>query len=63
MKVIKVESCSDCPLCKDCKVWKKLTSKQRVTLSIGHGVPHKFILNGCPLEDDPSIDTIKVGVL
>lgn len=51
-KIIVIESCTECPLQKECKAWKALTAKQRVSLLIGVGVPGKFILKNCPLPDD-----------
>jgi hypothetical protein len=39
-----------CPLLCKCKSWKKLTKKQRFTLTVGVGVK-KFILKDCPLSD------------
>lgn len=47
-KIIIVSGCEDCPFYGECKPWKALTSKQRVSLSIGNGFK-EFILNGCPL--------------
>jgi len=51
MKKIVIESCLECPMVNDCKVWKKLTAKQRfiITCSVEVKVG---ILIGCPLEDN-----------
>lgn len=47
-KIIIVDCCDNCPFNGKCKPWKAMTSKQRVSLSIGNNVG-KFILDGCPL--------------
>tara|TARA_R110000803_G_scaffold153578_1_gene218466 strand:- start:598 stop:801 length:204 start_codon:yes stop_codon:yes gene_type:complete len=47
-KIIVVSCCDNCPFKGQCKPWKNLSSKQRVALTIGHGVKN-FILNDCPL--------------
>lgn len=49
-KVIIIECCDGCPFNGKCKPWKKLSSNQRMQLSLGVGIG-KFILNGCPLPD------------
>ena len=45
---IVVASCDGCPFKGKCKPWKKMTSKQRVTLALSTSVGN-FILKGCPL--------------
>jgi hypothetical protein len=47
-KVIVVDCCDNCPFTGQCKPWKSLTSKQRVSLCIGNN-QKPFILKGCPL--------------
>lgn len=49
MKVIKIKSCDDCPYNGGCEAWKKLTSKQRVSLMLQ--ARPAFILKGCHLDD------------
>jgi len=51
MKIIKVDSCNNCPYNGACKSWKKLTSKQRVYLTISNSIPINFMLKDCELED------------
>ena len=53
VKIIKITKCGDCPFHGDCKAWKRLTSAQRVRLTLGVGVTDNFILKGCHLDDDP----------
>ena len=50
-KQIIVTDCQSCPFDSNCEAWKKLTRKQRVTLTISNSVPQNFILKTCPLED------------
>ena len=50
-RVIRVNSCDECPLIGECKAWKSLTSKERVFISIGNGVPTDFMLKDCHLEE------------
>lgn len=50
-RIIRVNSCSECPFQGECKAWKALTKKQRVFISIGSGVPHDFMLKDCDLEE------------
>lgn len=50
-KVIYVNSCAECPFNGNCKAWKKLSSKDRVYLTIGNSVPQDMMLKACPLED------------
>jgi len=57
MKIIRVKSCETCPHYGKCKAWKKLTSKQRVSITISTSTPKDFMLNGCPLEDDNNLKT------
>ena len=54
MKIIKVNSCASCPFFGKCEAWKKLSSAQRINLSLGVGLSKDFILNECHLEDDPN---------
>lgn len=56
MKMIKVGSCSDCPFNGGCKAWRKLTSAQRIRVTLGVGVSNDFILKGCHLDDDPNYE-------
>ncbi len=51
MKIIKINSCNECPYNGVCTAWKKLTAEQRFKLTCGVGV-QPFILKGCILEDD-----------
>ena len=50
-RIIRVSSCSDCPLQGKCKAWKNLTKKERVFISISNSVPHDFMLSKCELEE------------
>jgi hypothetical protein len=47
-KMIIVTTCDDCPYNGGCPAWKKLTSEQRVTLTLSIGLG-AFILKGCHL--------------
>jgi len=49
-RIIRVNSCDECPFRGECKAWKALTKKERVFISIGNGVPHGFMLANCELE-------------
>lgn len=51
-KIIKIDSCQECPLYGECKAWKSLTRSQRVQLAIGNMTPTSFILAKCHLDDD-----------
>lgn len=49
-KIIVVTSCDDCPFNGACPAWKKLTSEQRISLTLGVGIGD-FVLRECHLED------------
>lgn len=50
-RIIRVNSCADCPFQGKCKAWKALTKKERVFISISNSVPHDFMLKNCDLEE------------
>lgn len=50
-KMILITDCiTECPKAGMCIAWKKITPKQRFTITTGIGIG-KFILKGCPLDD------------
>lgn len=53
-KVIVVDKCDNCPFMGVCDPWKALSSKDRVSLTIGNRYKNGFILKGCPLPDNGS---------
>lgn len=55
-KKIVIEYCQTCPLEGKCSAWDALTAKQRFAAFCGVGVPTKFLLSTCPLEDDNEIN-------
>lgn len=61
-KVIVIDDCLKCPNWTKCKPSKALTSKERLTVTIGVGVG-KFILKGCPLDDLKTEKIQHVGML
>lgn len=56
MKVIRVDSCANCPFYGECDAWKKLSSKQRVLIMLMACVPQDYMLKDCHLEDDPNLE-------
>lgn len=50
-KIIVVLACETCPYYGECEVWNKLTPWQRTVLALGNNLG-KFILKGCPLQDE-----------
>jgi len=48
-RMIVIDDCLHCPQWMECPPSKKLTPKQRFTLTCGVGIG-KFILKGCPLD-------------
>jgi len=51
MKVIKVDSCDNCPKFGSCKAWFDLTVSQRIHFGVEWDTTRNIILPKCPLED------------